>query len=158
MLDGAKQWITSGRARGRDGRLGAHGRRRGDARASRAFLVEGGTPGLIAGKHEDKMGLRGSNTVPLTFDDCAMPPRTRSSASEGDGFKVAMMALDGGRIGIASQAVGVGARRARGGAAVRQASASSSGSPSPSSRRSSGCSPTWRPSSTRRACSTLRAA
>src|SRR5205807_1745250 len=70
------------------------------------FIVEGGTPGLLVGKPEDKLGLRGSNTVPLTFEDCAIPLENQL-AKEGDGFKLAMIALDGGRIGIASQACGV---------------------------------------------------
>jgi len=68
--------------------------------------VEGGTPGLTVGKPEDKMGLRGSNTVPLTFEACRIP-LTNLLGAEGDGFKLAMIALDGGRIGIASQACGV---------------------------------------------------
>src|SRR5262249_17053904 len=71
-----------------------------------AFLVEGGTPGLKPGKHEDKLGLRASNTVPLTFDDCRVPKDALLGVL-GGGFKIAMMALDGGRIGIASQAIGI---------------------------------------------------
>jgi alkylation response protein AidB-like acyl-CoA dehydrogenase len=71
------------------------------------FLVEKGTPGLIVGKAEDKMGLRGSNTVPLIFEECAVGADALLG-EEGDGFKLAMVALDGGRIGIASQACGVG--------------------------------------------------
>ncbi|HVY48373.1 MAG TPA: acyl-CoA dehydrogenase family protein, partial [Minicystis sp.] len=71
-----------------------------------AFLVEAGTPGLRPGKPEDKLGLRASNTVPLTLDDCEVPADALLG-DEGGGFKIAMMALDGGRIGIASQAVGI---------------------------------------------------
>ncbi|HEX7600700.1 MAG TPA: acyl-CoA dehydrogenase family protein, partial [Polyangiaceae bacterium] len=67
---------------------------------------EGGTPGLRVGKHEDKLGLRASDTVPLTFDDCKIPAHALLGVENG-GFKIAMMALDGGRIGIASQAVGI---------------------------------------------------
>src|SRR4029079_2248787 len=66
----------------------------------------GGTPGLTIGRAEDKMGIRGSNTVGLTFEACRVP----GSALLGDltgGFKIAMMALDGGRIGISSQAIGI---------------------------------------------------
>jgi alkylation response protein AidB-like acyl-CoA dehydrogenase len=104
VLDGAKQWITSGDRAGvivvwaRTGGTGAGG--------LSAFIVEGGAPGLLVGKHEDKMGLRASSTVPLQFEDC----RLKGDAllgGEGEGFKLAMMALDGGRIGIASQACGV---------------------------------------------------
>src|SRR5260370_25200042 len=71
-----------------------------------AFIVEGKTPGLHVGKAEDKMGLRGSSTASLTFEDCAIPV-DNLLGQEGDGFKLAMIALDGGRIGIASQACGV---------------------------------------------------
>ncbi|MGZ6070266.1 MAG: acyl-CoA dehydrogenase family protein [Myxococcaceae bacterium] len=104
VLDGAKQWITSGDKAGVIvvwARTGA-----GGAGGLSAFIVEGGAPGLLVGKHEDKMGLRASSTVPLQFEDC----RLKGDAllgGEGEGFKLAMMALDGGRIGIASQACGV---------------------------------------------------
>ena len=103
-LRGQKQWITSGAYAGvfvvwaRTGGPGTKG--------ISAFLVEGGTPGLKVGKHEAKLGLRASNTVPLTFDDCHIPADALLGV-ENEGFKIAMMALDGGRIGIASQAVGI---------------------------------------------------
>jgi alkylation response protein AidB-like acyl-CoA dehydrogenase len=70
------------------------------------FLVEGGTPGLKIGRAEDKMGLRGSNTAALTFDNCRLPESALLGSVNG-GFKIAMMALDGGRIGIGSQAIGI---------------------------------------------------
>jgi alkylation response protein AidB-like acyl-CoA dehydrogenase len=70
------------------------------------FIVEGGAKGLHVGKAEDKLGLRGSNTVGLTFDGCEVGEDALLS-KEGDGFRLAMTALDGGRIGIASQACGV---------------------------------------------------
>jgi alkylation response protein AidB-like acyl-CoA dehydrogenase len=70
------------------------------------FIVEGGTPGLHVGRAEDKLGLRGSNTVGLTFEGCEIPGDALLG-QEGDGFRHAMIALDGGRIGIASQACGV---------------------------------------------------
>jgi hypothetical protein len=76
------------------------------AKGISCFMVERGTPGLIIGKHEDKMGLRGSNTVSLTFDNCRIPLGNLLGEENG-GFKIAMMALDGGRIGISSQAVGI---------------------------------------------------
>ncbi len=104
VLRGQKQWITSGSYAGvfvvwaRTGGAGTKG--------LSAFLVEGKTPGLKAGKHEDKLGLRASNTVPLTFDDCLIPASALLGV-ENQGFKIGMMALDGGRIGIASQAVGI---------------------------------------------------
>jgi alkylation response protein AidB-like acyl-CoA dehydrogenase len=105
VIRGQKQWITSGTYAGIFvvwARTGGPG-----TRGLSAFLVEGGTKGLIPGKPEDKLGLRASNTVPLTFDDCEIP-EDALLGNEGEGFKIAMMALDGGRIGIASQSVGIG--------------------------------------------------
>ena len=104
VLRGQKQWITNGAWAGVFvvwARTGGPG-----TRGLSAFLVEGGTPGLRAGRPEDKLGLRASNTVPITLDDCKVPADALLG-SEGEGFKIAMMALDGGRIGIASQAVGI---------------------------------------------------
>jgi len=104
VLNGSKQWITSGDRAGvmvvwaRSGASGAGG--------LSAFIVEGGARGLTVGRHEDKMGLRGSTTVPLQFEDCRLPADALLG-QEGQGFKLAMVALDGGRIGIASQACGV---------------------------------------------------
>src|SRR6185369_9378202 len=72
-----------------------------------AFVVRGGTPGLSAGKHEDKMGLRGSSTVPLLLDGCEVG-EDALLGKIGGGLSVALAALDGGRIGIASQALGIG--------------------------------------------------
>jgi len=104
-LSGTKQWITSGDHAGlivvwavTDPGAGHRG--------ISAFLVPGGAPGLAVGKAEDKLGLRGSTTVQLVLDDVAVGDDALLGAV-GDGFKLAMMALDGGRIGIASQAVGV---------------------------------------------------
>ena len=71
-----------------------------------AFLVEPGMPGYSVGKPEHKMGLKGSDTVSLSFDDCRVPKRNLLGA-EGEGFPLAMTILDGGRIGIASQSVGI---------------------------------------------------
>lgn len=104
VLNGTKQWITSGAHAGVMvvwARTGGQGNK-----GLSAFIVEGGTPGLIVGKPEHKMGLKASNTVPLTFEDCEIPA-DRMLGKEGEGFKLAMVALDGGRIGIASQACGV---------------------------------------------------
>ncbi len=70
-----------------------------------AFLVERGTPGMSAGRHEEKMGLRASSTVPLVFDGCEVPDAARLGAV-GEGFRIALSALDGGRIGIGAQATG----------------------------------------------------
>jgi alkylation response protein AidB-like acyl-CoA dehydrogenase len=71
-----------------------------------AFLVEKSFPGFSVGAREDKMGLRASNTVELIFEDCQVP-KTSLLGREGLGFKIAMTALDSGRIGIASQALGI---------------------------------------------------
>ena len=71
-----------------------------------AFLVEQGTPGLTVGPLEDKMGLRASDTADLIFEDCRIPAENRLG-NEGDGFLIAMTGLDGGRIGIAAQSLGV---------------------------------------------------
>ncbi|MDX2009031.1 MAG: acyl-CoA dehydrogenase family protein [Myxococcaceae bacterium] len=103
VINGTKQWITSG---AHAGVIVVWARTSNDGnKGLSCFIVEKGTPGLIAGKHEDKMGLRGSNTVPLTFEACEVPEENLLGKL-GDGFKLAMIALDGGRIGIASQAVG----------------------------------------------------
>jgi len=101
IIDGSKQWITSGAHAGvmvvwaRTGGPGTKG--------ISCFLVEGGAPGLRVGKAEDKMGLRGSNTVSLQLENC----RGELLGEENSGFRIAMMALDGGRIGISSQAIGI---------------------------------------------------
>lgn len=71
-----------------------------------AFLVESETPGFSAGRPERKMGLRGSDTVSLSFEECRVPKRNLLG-EEGEGFRIAMETLDGGRIGIASQSVGI---------------------------------------------------
>jgi alkylation response protein AidB-like acyl-CoA dehydrogenase len=104
ILDGAKQWITSGDVAGvmvvwakTDPSAGSRG--------ITAFLVEQGTPGLLVGRNEEKMGLRASTTVPLTFEGCEVPDEARLGGV-GEGFRIALTALDGGRIGIAAQATG----------------------------------------------------
>ena len=104
VLNGAKQWITSGDFAGvfvvwaRTGQPGTRG--------ISAFAVAADTPGLTVGRHEEKMGLRGSSTTALHFDGCRVPAAALLGELDG-GFKIAMMALDGGRIGIASQAIGI---------------------------------------------------
>jgi len=104
VLEGSKQWITSGDRAGvvllwaRTGGPGSKG--------ISAFLVPGGTPGMTAGPPEHKMGLRGSSTVPLILEGCRVPAENLLGG-ENLGFRIAMAALDGGRIGIGAQAVGV---------------------------------------------------
>jgi butyryl-CoA dehydrogenase len=71
-----------------------------------AFLVDKGTPGFSPGKEEHKMGIRGTNTSELIFDAMRIPATNRLG-EEGQGFRIAMTVLDGGRIGVAAQAVGI---------------------------------------------------
>lgn len=71
-----------------------------------AFIVESGTPGFRIGKKEKKLGIRGSATCELIFEDCRIPEENLLGGI-GKGFKIAMMTLDGGRIGIAAQALGI---------------------------------------------------
>jgi alkylation response protein AidB-like acyl-CoA dehydrogenase len=106
VLDGQKQWITSGAHAGVYIVWARTGALTDGTKGITCFLVEGGAEGLRVGKAEDKMGLRGSNTVPLTFEGVRVPD-SAVLGQIGGGFKIAMMALDGGRIGIASQAIGI---------------------------------------------------
>ncbi|MGB3210114.1 MAG: acyl-CoA dehydrogenase [Desulforhopalus sp.] len=71
-----------------------------------AFIVDKGTPGFSFGKKEQKLGIRSSPTLELIFDNCSIPGENLLG-EEGQGFKIAMKTLDGGRIGIASQALGI---------------------------------------------------
>ncbi len=104
IIRGAKQWITSADFAGvfvvwaRTGGAGTAG--------ISTFLVPAGTAGLKVSKHEDKMGLRASSTCALVFDDCVVP-EDALLGDLGAGFRTAMMALDGGRIGIGAQACGI---------------------------------------------------
>lgn len=105
ILNGTKRFITSGKNAGlviMTAKTDMSKRHKGIS----AFIVKKGTPGLIVGNLEDKMGLRASDTTDLVFEDCRVPAEDRL-ADEGSGFKIAMTALDGGRIGIAAQSVGV---------------------------------------------------
>jgi len=117
VLNGEKQWISSGDRAGVLVVWARTGEEKG-GRGLSAFLVEGGTKGLGIGRHEDKMGLRASTTVTLTFEDCEVPAEALLGA-EGEGFRIALSSLDGGRIGIGAQATG--AMRAALEASVRYA-------------------------------------
>ena len=104
VLSGEKNWVTNGRhtwtflVLARTGEPGPKG--------ISAFIVEKDQPGLTIGKSEDKMGLRGSDTVTLSFDGARVPVSQRLGG-EGEGFKIALSMLDSGRIGVAAQALGV---------------------------------------------------
>ncbi|HTV60536.1 MAG TPA: acyl-CoA dehydrogenase family protein [Verrucomicrobiae bacterium] len=106
ILNGTKSWVTSGGVSGvylvfakTDPAAGSRG--------VTAFLVEPAFPGFRVSRYEDKMGLRLSRSAEIVFEDCHIPAENRLG-EEGQGLKIALEALDGGRVGIASQAVGVG--------------------------------------------------
>jgi alkylation response protein AidB-like acyl-CoA dehydrogenase len=105
IINGVKRFITSGKNSGLvivTAKSDESKRHKGIS----AFIVEKKFPGIIAGKAEDKMGLRASDTTDLIFNDCRIPVENLLG-QEGDGFNIAMKALDSGRIGIAAQAIGV---------------------------------------------------
>ena len=106
VLNGIKNWVTSGINSNVvivfaviENGIGYKG--------VSAFIVEKGIDGFTTGKKENKLGIRASDTCELYFDDCRIPAENLIG-KEGDGFKIAMKTLDGGRIGIASQALGIG--------------------------------------------------
>lgn len=71
-----------------------------------AIIIDKGTPGFSIGKIEDKMGIRGSETVELIFENCRVP-KSNLLGKEGEGFKISMIGLDGARIGVGAQALGI---------------------------------------------------
>ena len=107
VLNGKKQFISTGREAsfalvfGQTDRAKAH-------HGISAFVVEKGAPGFGVSKTEDKLGIRASDTAELVFEDCRVPAANRLG-EEGMGFKIALAAIDGGRIGIAAQALGIAA-------------------------------------------------
>jgi len=104
-LNGTKTWVTNGSVAGV---LLVFAKTDPDAggKGISAFLVEPGFAGFRAGRHEDKMGQRSSPSVEILLQDCVVPAENRLG-EEGQGLKIALSALDGGRIGIAAQAVGL---------------------------------------------------
>ncbi len=105
ILNGTKRFTTTGQNAGLvivTAKTDESARHRGIS----AFIVTKKTSGFSVGRVEDKMGLRASDTCDLNFDNCRVPVEDRLG-KEGEGFKIAMTALDGGRIGIAAQSVGV---------------------------------------------------
>jgi butyryl-CoA dehydrogenase len=107
VLNGSKTLITSGEASGVTVTWAITEKNAKKGKGISAFAVEKGAPGFIIGKAEDKMGHRASQTNELVFDNCIIPANGLLG-KEGEGFKIAMMELDGGRIGIGSLALGVG--------------------------------------------------
>ena len=105
VLNGTKNWITNGSTADVVLVMVATDKTKGSKGIS-AFIVEKGIPGFIVGKKEKKLGIRSSDTVSLSFEDCKVPGENRIGA-EGDGFRFAMKTLEGGRIGIAAQALGI---------------------------------------------------
>ncbi len=105
ILNGAKNWITHGAT----GDIAVVLARTGDLLDSRgitAFVVERGTPGFKAGKKENKLGMRASETAEMIFEDCHIPA-ANMLGQEGEGFIQAMKILDGGRISIAALSLGI---------------------------------------------------
>ena len=105
VINGTKNWITHGKS----GDIAVVICRTGEPRAknnSTAFVVERGTPGFTAGKKENKLGMRASETAEMIFDNCRVPDSNRLG-EVGDGFRQAMVVLDGGRISIASLSLGI---------------------------------------------------
>ncbi len=105
VINGNKVLITSGK-NSNVTVVTAYTHKEKKHRGISAFVVEKGTPGFSVGKEEQKMGLCASDTVELIFEDCRVP-KENLLGKEGDGFVIAMASLDGGRIGIASQSVGL---------------------------------------------------
>jgi butyryl-CoA dehydrogenase len=105
VLDGRKVFVTNGREAAA-ALVFAQTDRTAGHRGISAFLVEKGTPGFTVVKTEDKLGIRASDTAELLFERCRVPATNRLG-EVGEGFKIALGALDGGRIGVAAQALGI---------------------------------------------------
>jgi alkylation response protein AidB-like acyl-CoA dehydrogenase len=105
VLNGTKNWITNGSNADIVLVMAATDREKG-AKGISTFVVEKGIPGFAVAKKEKKLGIRSSDTVSLSFTDCRVPAANRIGA-EGEGFRFAMRTLEGGRIGIAAQALGI---------------------------------------------------
>lgn len=106
VLNGRKIFITNAAAADTYVVFARTGAKELRSKAFSAFIVEKGTPGFSFGKFEKKMGLRGTQNCDLVFEDCRIP-KENLLGKEGEGFKIAMATLDGGRIGIAAQSVGI---------------------------------------------------
>ncbi len=105
ILNGTKNWVTNGISA--DTIMVFVPTEKGVGyKGISVFIIEKGTPGFSRGKEEDKLGIRGSETCELYFDDCRIPSENMVG-EPGQGFRIAMNTLNGGRIGIASQALGI---------------------------------------------------
>ena len=107
LLNGTKNWITNGNSSGICLVIAQTDREK-KHRGINCLIVEKGLPGFVVGKKEDKMGIRSSDTHSLLFTDVQVPKENRVG-DDGFGFKFAMSTLNGGRIGIAAQALGIAA-------------------------------------------------
>jgi hypothetical protein len=105
VINGSKMWITNGQQAETYVVMAMTDKPKGTKGIS-AFILEKGMPGFTFGPKEHKMGIRSSMTCALNFDNVRVP-RANLLGKEGDGFKVAMSTLDGGRIGVAAQALGI---------------------------------------------------
>ncbi|TYO97816.1 acyl-CoA dehydrogenase [Desulfallas thermosapovorans] len=105
VLNGTKIFITNGEKADIYVVIASTDKSKG-SRGTAAFIVEKGTPGFTFGKKEHKMGIRASSTYELVFENCRIP-KENLLGEDGKGFKIALMTLDGGRIGIAAQALGI---------------------------------------------------
>ncbi|MGE5381226.1 MAG: acyl-CoA dehydrogenase [Methylocystaceae bacterium] len=106
ILNGTKVFITNGYYADTYVVIARTGPKELKHKSISAFIVEKGTPGFSFGKKEKKLGIRSSATYELVFEDCRIPAENLLG-QEGEGFKIGMMILDGGRTGIASQALGI---------------------------------------------------
>jgi acyl-CoA dehydrogenase len=105
VLNGSKNFITHGKS-GDVAVVIARTGEKGASNGTSAFIVEKGTPGFSAGKKENKMGMRASETCELIFNDCRIPKENLIGV-QGEGFKQAMQILDGGRISIGALSLGI---------------------------------------------------
>jgi alkylation response protein AidB-like acyl-CoA dehydrogenase len=152
VVDGVKAWVTHGGEADFYNlmvRTGVEG-----AKGISCLLAPAATPGLLPQAPERKMGMRSSPTASIVLEQ-ARVPRGPAAGRRGQGFRIAMAALDGGRLGISACAVGL-AQAALDAAVDYAKERSSSASGSPTSRACRSCWPTWRRRSRRRALSTCR--
>ncbi|WP_432708307.1 acyl-CoA dehydrogenase family protein [Pedobacter sp.] len=105
VINGAKNWITHGKS-GDIAVVMVRTGATGDSKGISAIVVERGTPGFTAGKKENKLGMRASETTEMIFDNCRVP-KENMLGNVGEGFKQAMKVLDGGRISIAALSLGI---------------------------------------------------